>query len=204
MLASLNICYLRPNRSVESLILSLFTTPSFAEPLEKMESLGCYYDTDSRALPDGYISVRDQIDWQHPEMTVRRCAYVAHALGYQYFAVQYYGECWAGKDGASTYNKYGQAPEGDCWNGCGASFRNSVYRFTWIRYENSSIAKRRGTKFICILVWLWKFDSRPNEAARRDGSFGFFFLGRKRPAIVKIHSFFLYQATVGRLGNALG
>ena len=100
-----------------------------SEPLPKVESLGCYYDNEDRALPELYANFRPQVLWLSPNRTIQQCTHVARDMGYQYFAVQFYGECWAGKNGAHTYNKHGKAADKDCWRGLGADWRNSVYRF---------------------------------------------------------------------------
>lgn len=46
-------------------------------------------------------------------LTVNRCARVAFHKGYEYFSVQFYGECFGGKDAGKTYSKYGKS--GYCW-----------------------------------------------------------------------------------------
>lgn len=46
-------------------------------------------------------------------LTVNRCASVAFHKGYEYFSVQFYGECFGGKDAGKTYSKYGKS--GYCW-----------------------------------------------------------------------------------------
>lgn len=67
------------------------------------------------------------------DLTVNQCAQVAHDVGYEYFAVQFYGECWGGKGAGKTYSKYGKSS--DCWEinkqtgfGVGESLTNFVYR----------------------------------------------------------------------------
>ena len=64
---------------------------------------------------------------------MNQCARVAYDKGYEYFAVQFYGECYGGKDAGKTYAKHGKSE--DCWefdkqNGheVGGEWSNFVYR----------------------------------------------------------------------------
>lgn len=41
--------------------------------------------------------------------TVQKCAQVAVTKGYEYFAVQFYGECYTGKNASQTYKKHGRS-----------------------------------------------------------------------------------------------
>ncbi len=67
------------------------------------------------------------------ELTVNQCARVAYDKGYEYFAIQFYGECWGGKDAGKSYAKYGRS-EG-CWKfdeqsgySVGGRLSNFVYK----------------------------------------------------------------------------
>jgi hypothetical protein len=40
-----------------------------------------------------------------------RCATEAKARGYTHFGLQFYGECYSGKNAESQYSKYGQSNE---------------------------------------------------------------------------------------------
>ena len=70
-------------------------------------------------------------------LTVNQCARVAQDKGYEYFAVQYYGECYGGKNAENTYNKYGKSTY--CWKfdkqngfGVGRDLANFVYRINQV------------------------------------------------------------------------
>ena len=64
-----------------------------------LQPLGCYNDSSTdRALSDLYANFRSQIIWTKMELTVKQCARVAYNKGYEYFAIQVYGECFGGKD----------------------------------------------------------------------------------------------------------
>ena len=64
---------------------------------------------------------------------MNQCARVAYDKGYEYFAVQYYGECYGGKGAGTSYAKHGKS--GECWvfdkqsgYGVGKDWANFVYR----------------------------------------------------------------------------
>ena len=59
--------------------------------------------------------------------TIKACAKLAKEHNVVYFAIQYYGECWAAKPGTvPDYDWYG--PAYNCWNGVGSSWSNYVYK----------------------------------------------------------------------------
>ncbi|XP_028401263.1 A disintegrin and metalloproteinase with thrombospondin motifs 18-like [Dendronephthya gigantea] len=98
--------------------------------LDQMPSftpMGCYEDSYyERAMPVLYKNFRDQINWYLMERTVNQCARVAYHSGYEYFGVQFYGECWSGVTANETYDKYGESDS--CWKGVGKHFANFVYK----------------------------------------------------------------------------
>ena len=70
-----------------------------------------------------------------------KCAELAKARGHQVFALQFYGECWSGKDAVYLFARDGLAHEQDCvgidYAKCdnnaetecvGKAFRNYVYK----------------------------------------------------------------------------
>ena len=66
-------------------------------------------------------------------VTVNQCAHVAQDIGYEYFGVQFYGECFGGMKAGENYDKYGKST--NCWNfdknsdfAVGSHFTNFVYR----------------------------------------------------------------------------
>ncbi|XP_022806380.1 uncharacterized protein LOC111343457 [Stylophora pistillata] len=105
------------------------------EPLPSIQPIGCYHDKyDDRALPVDYANFRSQIIWTRMNLTVNQCAQVAFDKGYEYFSVQFYGECFGGEDAGTMYSKYGKS--GNCWvfndqNGhaVGSDLTNFVYQF---------------------------------------------------------------------------
>lgn len=101
------------------------------------EPVGCFWDYFDRALPDHYANFRDQIIWKNMNLTVNQCARVAQDKGYEYFAVQYYGECYGGKNAENMYNRYGKSTY--CWAfdkqnglGVGRGLANFVYRINQV------------------------------------------------------------------------
>lgn len=103
-------------------------------PLPEFEPVGCYKDNLSdRALPDHYANFRPFIDWDNMDATIRQCALVARDIGYEYFAVQFYGECWSSFDAANNYDRHGVQTNPDkCWANVGAQSTNFVYRFSQV------------------------------------------------------------------------
>ena len=101
------------------------------DPLPEFEPVGCFKDNEKdRALPDFYASFRLFIDWHNMNATIRKCALVARDIGYEYFAVQFYGECWSSRDATLTYDKYGvETNPIKCWGNVGGASTNYVYRF---------------------------------------------------------------------------
>ncbi|CAH3180570.1 unnamed protein product [Porites evermanni] len=85
------------------------------DPAPNLQPIGCYNDSaKERALPVFYANARGNIDWFNMELTVNQCAQVASDMGYEYFAVQFYGECYSGRNAKESYAKYGNITEG-CW-----------------------------------------------------------------------------------------
>ena len=81
-----------------------------------------------------YANVRSKIDRLNMELRVNQCAQVASDIGYEYFGVQFYGECHSGRNAKESYAKYGTITEG-CWKwdnqpgfAVGKEGTNFVYR----------------------------------------------------------------------------
>ena len=81
-----------------------------------------------------HANFRENIDWLNMELTVNQCAQVASDIGYEYFGVQFYGECHSGRNAKESYAKHGNITEG-CWKfdnqtgfAVGKKGTNFVYR----------------------------------------------------------------------------
>ena len=60
-------------------------------------------------------------------VVIKLCAEKAHSLGFVYFALQFYGECWAGdSDTADTFYLNGNSHK--CDNGVAGEAANFVYK----------------------------------------------------------------------------
>lgn len=70
---------------------------------------------------------RNEIDLTNVNATVAKCAAKAYIARFQYFGIEYMGECWSGAGGNLTYNKYG--PSSQCVGGVGGDESLYVYRF---------------------------------------------------------------------------
>ena len=99
-------------------------------------AVGCFKDKrKNRALSDNYANFRPFIDWYNMDATIRQCALVARDIGYEYFAVQYYGECWSDVDAEINYDKQGVQTNLDkCWANVGGPWTNYVYRFRQVSH----------------------------------------------------------------------
>lgn len=64
------------------------------------------------------------IDWFDMSKMVKACYKEAKDAGKTFFAVQFYGECWASDD--ENFRNYGQAT--NCYNGVGTQWSNYVYK----------------------------------------------------------------------------
>lgn len=67
--------------------------------------------------------------WKYNQMSyvIQLCAEESFRQGYTaIFGMQYYGECWSGKDAEKSYDKHGKS--GNCINGVGKGSANYVYR----------------------------------------------------------------------------
>lgn len=89
-----------------------------------IEPIGCFHDDlkKPRPVPNYILNERDYhvknwnghlIDWAHwtsysPQM-VCRCAEAAKKRGDDYFAIQFWGECWSGKESEVNFNRNGNS-----------------------------------------------------------------------------------------------
>lgn len=92
--------------------------------------LGCFRDTRPRRLPVSLANFRDQIVWSDMSPIVKSCAKLAASdpRKFTFFAVQFYGECYAGTDAVTdTYYTLGQSTS--CYQGTGGTAVNYVYHF---------------------------------------------------------------------------
>ena len=100
------------------------------DPLPEFEPVGCFKDNLSdRALPENCASFRSLFDSRchNINVTIRQCALVARDIGYEYFAVQYHGECWSSFDTVLTYGKHGvETNPNKCWANVGTGSTNYV------------------------------------------------------------------------------
>ncbi|XP_031553321.1 neurogenic locus notch homolog protein 1-like isoform X4 [Actinia tenebrosa] len=106
-----------------------------SKPTEKpgqadYSSVGCYKDHggDDRPFPTLVANLRPGIDWNDIKTSViDKCANAVQALGYKYFGIQFYGECWSGPDASVQYDKHGTQGS-ECYVGVGAAGSNFVYQ----------------------------------------------------------------------------
>ncbi|XP_068717618.1 uncharacterized protein [Montipora capricornis] len=96
------------------------------------EKVGCFVDNTRqggalRTLPDLLVNDRDpksdaydghRLDWNKWPESIHslacRCANATRGKGWKVFGLQFYGECWSGENGETTFNKYGDANPKKC------------------------------------------------------------------------------------------
>ena len=107
-----------------------FTFDFTTDPPPKLEAVGCYKDKiNDRSMPTIYANFRPYINWNNLNATLQQCAFVARDIGYEYFGLQHYGECWSSENAALTYAKHGlQMDARQCWSNVGGVNTNFVYR----------------------------------------------------------------------------
>ncbi|XP_065062790.1 A disintegrin and metalloproteinase with thrombospondin motifs 6-like [Rhopilema esculentum] len=98
--------------------------------------LGCFNDHSGRRPVPWFIKdFRPRIIWRDMSLTVQQCANaIAHRrrtgkpkAKVSYFALQFYGECWAGDESVS-YRYFAFGASKLCYQGTGGSSVNFVYR----------------------------------------------------------------------------
>ena len=90
------------------------------------EPLGCWDDRNSRALtPIDADIAQEHGPYKTRSDPIQNCFEEAKAGGYEFFAVQDGGYCFASSD-PDAYKKYGSSSL--CWDGKGGQMTNNVYR----------------------------------------------------------------------------
>lgn len=107
------VCELYPFQTTkfisDTLIHSLASLPCISPGVPQILEVGCYVDAkNNRALSTMYANLRKQIDWQNLRSMVTKCAERAFALGFKYFGVQFFGECWGDKSDRPAYDRHGE------------------------------------------------------------------------------------------------
>ncbi|EDO36368.1 predicted protein [Nematostella vectensis] len=93
--------------------------------------LGCYRDID-RPLPKLVANLRSNIDWHDMSKTIAECEKMVKAMHptWTVFGIEFYGECWSGENGASTYAQDGkiECTKTNSYQGTGGSWVLAVYK----------------------------------------------------------------------------
>ena len=97
-------------------------------PIDPYTYIGCYKDTDKRALSDYFGGLK----------TVSDCYNAAKAKGHKFFGLQFGDQCYGGSSG---YDVHGKADDSNCmfkYGGaaespfasveCGSAWHNAVYK----------------------------------------------------------------------------
>lgn len=109
----------------------------------RLQPIGCYKDKQKdRALPHYYHTLRGKIQWKKPrhglDLVVNECAESAYKIGYEYFGVQNYGECYGN---GTDYSKYNESKlcymyDKGAGHAVGETLTNFVYRLDKIITES--------------------------------------------------------------------
>lgn len=93
--------------------------------------VGCFRDgpRHARAMPELLKNFRGNIDWNHLDKLVEKCADEAMRRRKKYFGLQFYGECRSVKNSGHNYDRYGENPFGCYKNLVGKASNNMVYKF---------------------------------------------------------------------------
>jgi len=78
----------------------------------RITAMGCFKDVrNNRALPELLHSYRgDELNWGDLGGTViEKCQELAEKKKYKCFGIQFYGECWSGKDACNNFEIHGTA-----------------------------------------------------------------------------------------------
>ncbi|XP_074624133.1 uncharacterized protein LOC141882102 isoform X1 [Acropora palmata] len=96
----------------------------------RAQEIGCFTDKHNRALTY-LLSYRGKgrMPWNNLWKVARDCSEEAKRRKYYYFAIQRYGECWAGLAN-QAYNKHGHSDNCHSRPGLGKAWANFVYKFT--------------------------------------------------------------------------
>ncbi|XP_015751037.1 PREDICTED: neurogenic locus Notch protein-like isoform X5 [Acropora digitifera] len=93
------------------------------------QEIGCFTDKFYDRALLFLESYRGRIPWNNLWKVVRDCSKAAKKLKYYYFAIQGYGDCWAGLAN-QTYDKHGHSDNCHSRPGLGGQLTNFVYKFT--------------------------------------------------------------------------
>ncbi|XP_022792548.1 A disintegrin and metalloproteinase with thrombospondin motifs 6-like [Stylophora pistillata] len=98
--------------------------------LLRYRGLGCFKDGEPPAFPVLAKNFRNEgIDWSNIDDTIQKCAKFVYDNfpDNRVFTLEFYGECWTGREAEHSYNKYGASSE--CWNNVGKEHAFYAYEF---------------------------------------------------------------------------
>ncbi|XP_065676861.1 uncharacterized protein LOC101235030 isoform X3 [Hydra vulgaris] len=92
----------------------------------QISRVGCYNDFGyiaERRLFTTFVNYRFLIDWSHMNDSLKiiteLCSSFAKIIGFQYFGIEFWGECWTGSTLDINYDRDGESS--DCWPGQAAN-----------------------------------------------------------------------------------
>jgi hypothetical protein len=106
--------------------VTISSSESTKVTFSKYDKIGCYSDSEMRAIPDATEFGYDNRNYKDKKDPIKQCAEFAKAKGYQGFAIQDSGWCATGPEAHLSYMKYGRST--NCGtDGEGGGWANDVY-----------------------------------------------------------------------------
>eukprot|EP00931_Biecheleriopsis_adriatica_P046475 TRINITY_DN26697_c0_g1_i2.p1 TRINITY_DN26697_c0_g1~~TRINITY_DN26697_c0_g1_i2.p1 ORF type:complete len:183 (-),score=23.16 TRINITY_DN26697_c0_g1_i2:177-725(-) len=136
-------------------IRQAMTTSTTTAAMQAPTFLGCFLD-------DPHVRAFGDMEMALPEdaSTVSACMAHCKGQGRKYMAISYGMECWC-SDGTPDLSRYPKVDDSECsgrnnecWvrNGCGAAYRNSVYRIRQAMTTSTTTAAMQAPTFLgCFL-----------------------------------------------------
>ena len=111
-------------KQILSFLLIIFIT--FAVEEISYHSIGCYKDTEERAIPNASGFGYDNSDYSNKADAINKCYIFAKLKGNSIFSVQDGGWCATGPNATKTFDMYGNSTA-CAIDGKGGSWANEVY-----------------------------------------------------------------------------
>ena len=99
---------------------------NYCSTVSRFYKIGCFYYK-NKVIPELLQDLSGQVNFENKEQAVLKCAELAQAKGYRFFALGPDGKCYSGPKAGEQYFRYGSASR--CVNGAGKSGATFVYTF---------------------------------------------------------------------------
>lgn len=99
---------------------------NYHSTVSRFYKIGCFYYK-KQVIPELLQDLSGQLNFENTEPAVLKCAELAQARGYRFFALGPNGKCYSGPKAGEQYYRYGSATT--CVNGAGKWGSTFVYTF---------------------------------------------------------------------------